>query len=117
MRSRPGSFPASSHCCASDLPSGSVIVVVCENVSVRYHVDAYRSCIARTTSVPFVGSARPSRGRPAGDGDAFAGGRAHEGAAQTIANSEAATLMREAGKGRVVGIMARGGMRPSTLRE
>src|SRR6476660_440161 len=58
MRSRPGNFPASSHCCWSVPPFCVVIVVVCENVSVLYQTAAYLSCIARTTSVPFVGSVR-----------------------------------------------------------
>src|SRR5256885_4509366 len=58
MRSLPGNFPASSHCCWSVPPFCVVIVVVCENVSVLYQTAAYLSCIARTTSVPVVGSVR-----------------------------------------------------------
>src|SRR5690348_1908407 len=57
IRSRPGNAAYSSHVECSVAPSGAVAVLCCTNVSVRYHVPAYRSCIAATMARPVGGVA------------------------------------------------------------
>src|SRR6185312_5300904 len=56
MRSRPGTSAVSYHVWISIVSAGVRRVVFCWNVSVLYHLPAYRSCIARITCSPDVGA-------------------------------------------------------------